>query len=417
LKRVLISAYTALPGSGSEAGVGWNWPVAASKHHEVWVITNTFHQREIEDHLRTNPNPNLHFVFQPSPAEHQLWRAARKFNALYYPAYLSWQIASLKRARELHGEVGFDVAHHLNWATNRFPTFLAWMDVPFIWGPVRGGETAPSRLYRSLGLRPAIGEIARDTSTYATKLDPLVRRTADRAKRILATSHQTMEALPANSLPKTEVYPAIGINPAELEMLCCEDVTLPAEARMHCEARLLFVGRLISWKGCALAIRALEHLVSGGLDAQLTIVGGGPEEPALRKLAVELGVGERVTFTQNLPRKAVMQLYRTHHMLLFPSLHDSGGAAVLEAMYFGMPVICLDLGGPAQSVGDTGVRVAPCSVRQIVTDIAAEARRLIEDPKRRQTLGQAARQRVLDHYDWEKKGAYIKELYEHTAAD
>jgi len=413
--KVLISAYTSKPNAGSEAGVGWNWPLAASRHHEVWVLTNTFHQEEIEAEQRSNPNPNLHFVFQPSPAEQQVWKIARRFNPVYYPAYLTWQLASLRRARTLHQEVGFDVAHHLTWATNRFPSFLAWMDVPFIWGPIGGGETAPSRLYPSLGMRPALAEIARDTSTYATKLDPLVRYTAGRARRILTTSRQTKHALPGDATLKADVYPAIGINEDELVLNEECDVPPIVEPTRHRAARLLFVGRLISWKGCGLAIQSLERLVRQGIDAELTVVGGGPEEARLRALAAQLCVEERVTFTSNLPRKAVLHLYKTHEIFLFPSLHDSGGAAVLEAMYFAMPVICLDLGGPAESVGQAGIRIQACSVDQIVEDIAAETSALLDDPDRRCAIGEAARQRILDHYKWDKKATYIKELYESTA--
>jgi glycosyltransferase involved in cell wall biosynthesis len=290
------------------------------------------------------------------------------------------------------------------------------MDVPFIWGPIGGGETAPSRLYPSLGVRPALGEIARDTSTYATRLDPLVRRTAGRAQRILATSRQTKQALPAGGPAKTDVYPAIGINPCELDVVYPEGIPPIIEPTRNGAGRLLFVGRLISWKGCSLAIRALERLVRQGMDVELTIVGDGPEEPRLRALARALCVEQRVTFTSRLPRQAVLHLCKTHDVFVFPSLHDSGGAAVLEAMYFGLPVVCLDLGGPAESVGETGVRIQPWSVNQMVEDIAKETAALLHDPARRKSMGKAARQRVLDHYDWDKKAAFIKELYERTAA-
>jgi glycosyltransferase involved in cell wall biosynthesis len=176
------------------------------------------------------------------------------------------------------------------------------------------------------------------------------------------------------------------------------------------------VGRLISWKGCGLAIQALERLVRQGVDAELTVVGGGPEESRLRALAASLCLDQRVTFTQTLPREAVLRHFQTHDVFLFPSLHDSGGAAVIEAMFFAMPVICLDLGGPAESVGEAGIRIQPCSVNQIVEDIAAEAASLLGDPDRRIAIGKAARQRILDHYEWDKKATFIKELYESTAS-
>ena len=61
-------------------------------------------------------------------------------------------------------------------------------------------------------------------------------------------------------------------------------------------------------------------------------------------------VRDRVEFIPRVPQLKLFELYDTHDLLLFPSLHDSGGYVVLEALSHGLPVVCLDLGGPNEIV-------------------------------------------------------------------
>ena len=115
------------------------------------------------------------------------------------------------------------------------------------------------------------------------------------------------------------------------------------------------------------------------------------------------------------PHNEVLALYQTHDVFLFPSLHDSGGIAVLEAMYLGLPVVCLDLGGPAVSVGDAGIRVRCEDAQQIVLGLADGVRRLLSDEALRKDMVTRARARVVELYDWDSKAEYISDLYESVA--
>jgi glycosyltransferase involved in cell wall biosynthesis len=145
------------------------------------------------------------------------------------------------------------------------------------------------------------------------------------------------------------------------------------------------------------------------------VVGVGPELSALQILARDLGVDSKVDFLGAVPHKRVLALFRDHDVFLFPSLHDSGGIAVLEAMYLGLPVVCLDLGGPAVSVGDAGIKVPCHNARQVVEGLADAVRRLLSDVALRKTLVARARARVIEVYDWDSKAQYISDLYESVA--
>ena len=144
--------------------------------------------------------------------------------------------------------------------------------------------------------------------------------------------------------------------------------------------RLLFAGRLLYWKGAHIAIQALAELMRVSPDAQLTIVGKGTEEGRLRATAVAHGVAGNVRFVPWLPQEKLFEEYQTHDLFVYPSLHDSSGNVVLEALSFGLPVVCLDLGGPAQIVtSDAGVIVSTAGrdTGQVAAAMAAAILRVL----------------------------------------
>src|SRR6266516_1550188 len=176
--RVLLSAYACEPGKGSEPGVGWNWVCQAARFHEVWVITRANHRAPIEAALARQPLPTVHFVYVDLPLWVRFWKRGRPSAFIYY--YL-WQIAAYFTAKELHQQIGFDVVHHVTFVKYAMPSFMALLPVPFVWGPVGGGETTPSGFWKSFSLHGKLYEIFRALVRSLFELDPFVRLTARRS--------------------------------------------------------------------------------------------------------------------------------------------------------------------------------------------------------------------------------------------
>jgi glycosyltransferase involved in cell wall biosynthesis len=81
-------------------------------------------------------------------------------------------------------------------------------------------------------------------------------------------------------------------------------------------------------------------------------------------------------------------------------------------MAAGKPVVCLDLGGPAEQVtARTGIKVAANNPEQAVSDLAQAMTVLATNPDVRHAMGEAGRERVRDVYIWEKKGDRLDALY------
>ena len=157
-----------------------------------------------------------------------------------------------------------------------------------------------------------------------------------------------------------------------------------------------------------------QALAQGSLEpgSEYWILGDGPEREALEKLAATLNIQSQVKFFGMLPRAKTLQQLGKCHVLLHPSLHDSGGLVCLEAMAASRPVICLDTGGPALQVSaQTGIKVAAQNPQQVVADLAAAIATLASDPQHRTQLGKAARQSVVADFSWSKKGQQLAQLY------
>ena len=402
--KVLISAYACEPGKGSEPGVGWNWALQAARFHEVWVLTRRNNRAPIEAAMKQAQVPNLHFVYHDLPAWARFWKRGPRGVYLYY---LLWQLTAVRRVRSLRRQIGFDVGHHLTITSFRFPSLFAWTDIPYVWGPLAGGEHPPVRFYASFGVGPAIKQFVRHLSTLFIKVDPMVRMTASRARVILACTEQSLSALPRSARARAEVVTATAYD---------VDPEAPRAAHAAGHMRLLYSGRLVYWKGMQLGVAALGELLRSRPGTTLTIAAttgnDAGERKALRRIAEEHGISDSIHYADGLSRDEALAIYADHDVLLFPSLQDSGGTAVLEAMAAGLAVVCLDLGGPALAVTDeTGVRVPARNPRQAVRDLAAALDRLAADPDLRRCLGEAGRQRVAEALSWEQKGESIGELY------
>ena len=107
-----------------------------------------------------------------------------------------------------------------------------------------------------------------------------------------------------------------------------------------------------------------------------------------------------------------MQAYSRHDALLFPSLHDSSGNVVLEAMSRGLPVVCLAAGGPAVLVdAASGFRVAPGEPSEVVDALGAALAKLAGDAVLARAMSEAAVRRAQRDFSWTRQIARMEAYY------
>jgi glycosyltransferase involved in cell wall biosynthesis len=167
----------------------------------------------------------------------------------------------------------------------------------------------------------------------------------------------------------------------------------PARPPTTGEPEVLFVGRLHdTQKRVSDVLKALWLLPEGW---RLTVVGGGPDEAALRRLADELGVSERVSFEGFVgDSRRLRDLYRRADVVAMPSSYEGLPMVLLEAMSCGTPVVGSRIPAIAGVVrdGDSGLLFpvgAPDRLASALADAVAD----------RDRLGDGARRSILADYD------------------
>ncbi len=114
---------------------------------------------------------------------------------------------------------------------------------------------------------------------------------------------------------------------------------------------VLFVGRLSHEKKVDTLVRAFHRIAQVLEDAQLVLVGGGPERRRLEQLCAELGIRDRVVFTGAIPRGEVIRYLAAADMFVLPSMMEGLPKALLEAMAMGKPIVATRAPGITEVVG------------------------------------------------------------------
>jgi glycosyltransferase involved in cell wall biosynthesis len=256
-------------------------------------------------------------------------------------------------------------------------------------------------------LRGKVYEVLRHLARRLGELDPFVRLTARRAAFGIATTPQTESRLRALGCKRIPVMSHAALCANEIRQLG----SIPP--RRCSTFRVASIGSLLHLKGFDLGLRAFAVFHQQFPTSEYWLIGDGPEKGRLRRLAEELHISDSVKFWGIVSRSKVLEQLAECDVLLHPALHDSSGWASVEAMAAGRPVLCLDLGGTAlQVTEETGIKVPVISTEQVIRDLAAGMVHLARDPSYRTRLGQAARTRVAEHFNWEKNGQHVANIYQ-----
>lgn len=154
------------------------------------------------------------------------------------------------------------------------------------------------------------------------------------------------------------------------------------------DVRLLYVGRISREKDLDVLAAAYHKVREADLAVKLFIVGLGPYSDALAAILPD------AVFVGYLTGEPLATAYASADIFVFPSTTDTFGNVIIEAQASGLPVIVSDLGGPKELVED-GVNGVVTKARD-TDEVASAITLLANDTEKRRTMGQKARQSVLD---------------------
>ena len=241
-------------------------------------------------------------------------------------------------------------------------------------------------------------------------IEPFFVCTLIKSKKIIVISKDQLNTLPIKFIPRHR-----------FTFQQANAVDINREVRDHKNAgnhlKIFSAGSLIPLKGFHLSISAFAILVNRKNNVKFIISGDGYARKCFESLTCKLNIVEKVVFTGNLERKDILKFMQESDIFLFPSF-ERGGMVVLEAMATGLPVVCLDYGGPGEMVtSECGIKVKPVSPEQTIKELSEALLKLAINPDLRKQMGEAGRKRVEQYYIWGKKGEFIQQVYQSVLDD
>lgn len=183
--------------------------------------------------------------------------------------------------------------------------------------------------------------------------------------------------------------------------------------------RLVYVGRLVGWKGPDRAIEIIEKLVNeyGLKNIELTIIGKGPLQVDLEKMVLEKDLNDHVKLIGGQDQSTIKSILNQSDLFLYTGRKESKtdraenqGLVLMEAQSMGVPVVAFEVGGIKEGLihGKTGILVESENIEEYTESVFS----LILDKSKRLSMGIAARKFVKEKFDTQVLGHQLLDIYQ-----
>ena len=337
--RVLVLAPDCNPESVTTPQIAYAHAEALARLHAVTLVVRAANgsTRSVE---RAGPSKTIHPIRLPGLDELYRWAFRRifkydygrqSFTAASYPLQVAFEWRAWRQLRRRIRSGDFDVVLRILPIVPVLPSpfahFLRNGPIPFVLGPLNGGLPWPEGF-------PQLETQRRQAGYWVSRLRgcyrylPFARSTYQKAAAIIAGSSHTFSEFASY---REKLFFVPGENGLESSLF---NAAKPS-SRHERKFRLVFVGRLIPFKACDLALRGSAHHLRTGA-AHLTVVGDGAERKNLQDLAISLGIEKAVTFTGWVSRaEAMPQLGSSGRIYLSVSYENSVEPLSLRRLLWG----------------------------------------------------------------------------------
>jgi len=412
--RVLLSAYHCAPGQGSVSQIGWEWYSGLARRIPVTLVTHSRNGAALRN--AGAPIAGTEIVFVDTEwFGRPLYRLAAKLfprsqhavSLLSSLDYFVWDRQAVRRLRELQKRgAAWSIVHAVTPVSPMAATRLHCLGIPVVLGPWNGGLASPAGFREILKQDAAWLYPLRRLGVLADLLSGTTRRCA----AILSATRATDQALTPSARRKATRMIENGV---DLDVFYPADWPDPPSTSRPLE--IAFAGRLVPCKGLPLLFDALSCLKEE-MPFHLTVVGDGPMRREWERDGASRGFGGSVRFLGNLPLPEVADAMRAAHVFCLPSVRESGGAVLLEAMACQRPVIAVAHGGPAELVDSgVGVPVPADGPSQAACSMADAFRDILRRPAVWRQRGEEGRRRAVEQFSWAAKIEQGLALYRRLA--
>jgi len=402
MKRLLISSYALSPLRGSECAVGWEITKRFGKYFHVTVLmcekspSGNEYYNEVQAYLKENGKiGNVEYIPVPMPENSKKYTKLHDlgFWPAYYWGYNCWQRKALQVAIEFHKQNKFDAAYHLNMIGFREPGYLWKLNIPFYWGPTNGFHSIPFPFINGFkgkefvlqSLKHIANELQIKISTRAKKVAKIARvvwcvdQSALKQMQEWGANAHIMQETGLSGLPLGSVIPRFYDGKRTLN--------------------IVWSGMITTGKALHILIDAL--LKNPKLNYHLTVVGAGPLQGSLEKRSEP--IKDKITWTGWVNKSEAVQIVNKSDVLIHTSLKEGTPHVILEALSFGVPVICHDTCGMGSVINDkNGLKIPYINYTTSVNSLNQIISSIFDNPQLLNDLYNSILE-TTTHLTWDKK--------------
>lgn len=328
--NIIYIAYSCAPNNGTEDKLGWYIPYEVSKRNNVWVITKSQGKKAIENFQKDNDS-NVHVVYcDVSNTIKKIYRGAFYSGRMNY-----WNRKAEIECHKICLENNIDIIHQINPVEFRSIGNYGQFGVPFVCGPVGGGEYLPREVvgYAHNGLDK---EIIRAVANSFYKWKYLLQGRLKGIDKLIFANEETKRYLISQKSQNNYLVMT------EIGTLSPKNNLIVKPMELNAQTHFLAAGRLIYRKGFSLLLDSIEEIPCE-YNLSCSIVGDGPLYSKLKsRIKNSKILSKRVEMVGKVPYEQMGKYYSAADYLVMPSLRETTGSVILEAMENGIPVITVN---------------------------------------------------------------------------
>ena len=328
----LISAYSVNPYKGSEDSIGWNWVLQYEKNYKegdrIILLTKKFNEKDTRRGLKEFNIQHVELVIVDVPNALNWFR--EKHSAFHHMYYILWQHWAWLWVK--HSGIHFDVIHHVTMNDYRIPSELyKAKGAKVIWGPMGGAQVTPKplKVYEKNQLVASFREFVNKSCSW----NPFYKKALRSYYKIYCINNETQKQISRIVGKDVPLMPELALRD--------EYKNLPIRKGNNDILKIVFVGRLIGKKGIAFLVDALS-LMPTDMNWELLIFGDGDDHALIEKQIADSGIGKNVKLMGNRPLNQIAEAYQQADVFVLPSLRETSGNVLLEAMAYAVPIVAFD---------------------------------------------------------------------------
>ena len=332
IMNYLISAYSVNPYKGSEDSIGWNWVLQYEKNYKegdrIILLTKKFNEKDTRKGLEEFNIQHVELVIADVPNALNWFR--EKHSAFHHMYYILWQHWAWLWVK--HSGIRFDVIHHVTMNDYRIPSEMyKAKGAKVIWGPMGGAQVTPRplKVYEKNQLVASFREFVNKSCSW----NPFYKKALRSYYKIYCINNETQKQISRIVGKDVPLMPELALRD--------EYKNLPIRKGNNDILKIVFVGRLIGKKGIAFLVDALS-LMPTDMNWELLIFGDGDDHALIEKQIADSGIGKNVKLMGNRPLDQIAEAYQQADVFVLPSLRETSGNVLLEAMAYAVPIVAFD---------------------------------------------------------------------------